>query len=111
METPAQLIGQLYARAVRDLAGAGELFSLQGDPRSQADAIHLIVHAQQIIAELNHALDVKEGGDLAENLARIYEYMQYRLTEAVRDRDAAPVAEVRGLLEKLLESWMAVAGG
>jgi flagellar protein FliS len=103
--TPGQLIEMLYDRAVRDLTGARELFSLEGDPRSQADAIHLIVHAQQIIAELNHCLNVKEGGDLAVNLARIYEYMQFRLTEAVTKREGTPVAEVVGLLSELHEAW------
>ncbi len=103
--TPGQLIEMLYDRAVRDLTGARELFSLQGEPRSQADAIHLIVHAQQIVAELNHCLNLREGGDLAEGLARIYEYMQYRLTEAVSKREEAPVAEVVGLLRELHEAW------
>ena len=103
--TPGQLIEMLYDRGVRDLNGACELFSLQGDPRSQADAIHLIVHAQQIVAELNHSLNIRDGGDLAANLARIYEYMQYRLTEAVSKREQAPVAEVAGLLSELHEAW------
>jgi flagellar protein FliS len=103
--TPGELVEMLYARAVRDLSGARELFSLQGDPRSHADAIHLIVHAQQIIAELNHCLDIKSGGDLALNLARLYEYMQYRLTEAVTKREDDPVAEVVKLLSELHEAW------
>jgi flagellar protein FliS len=108
--SPGQLIEMLYDRAVRDLTGARELFSLQGDPRSQADAIHLIVHAQQIVAELNHCLNVKEGGDLAVNLARIYEYMQYRLTEAVSKREEAPVAEVVTLMSELHEAWKTMVG-
>jgi flagellar protein FliS len=113
--TPGQLIEMLYDRAVRDLKGACELFSLEGDPRSQADAIHLIVHAQQIIAELNHSLNTQEGGDLAVNLARIYEYMQYRLTEAVTKREQVPVLDVAGLMSELHDAWKAMleqqAGG
>ncbi len=107
--TPGQLIGMLYDRAIRDLTGACELFSLQGEPRAQADAIHLIVHAQQIVAELNHCLNIKEGGDLAQGLARIYEYMQYRLTEAVSKRIEAPVIEVKGQLEELRTAWKQIS--
>ena len=103
--SPGELIEMLYARAVRDLNGARELFSLEGEPRSQSDAIHLIVHAQQIIAELNRCLDFENGGGLARNLARLYEYMQYRLTEAVSKREDAPVIEVVGLLTDLHEAW------
>jgi len=105
----AELIEMLYGRAIRDLEGAVELFALQGEPRSQADAIHLIVHAQQIVAELNHSLNLKDGGVLASNLARLYEYIQFRLTEAVSKRDVGPVVEVSKLLSDLREAWKGAA--
>lgn len=63
--TPGELVGMLYDRAVQDLAGASELFALEDDPRSKADAIHLVVHAQQIVAELNHCLNVDTGSEQA----------------------------------------------
>jgi len=107
--SPRQLVAMLYERALRDLEGACDLFSLEGDPRSQADAINKIAHAQQIIAELNRSLDTRDGEDLAANLARIYEYMQYRLTEAVSKREQAPVSEVAGLLSELCSAWKAAA--
>jgi flagellin-specific chaperone FliS len=94
---------------VRDLKGASELFALKGDPRSQADAIHLIVHAQQVITELNRALDTRDGGDLIANLGRIYEYMQHRLTDAVKNRDVNIVDEILGLLTELLDTWASMA--
>ena len=103
--TPGQLIAILYERAIRDLKGACELFSLEGDPRSQAEAIRLIVHAQQVIAELSRSLN---DGELAKNLARIYEYLQYRLTEAISNREQAPVSEVIGLLSELHDAWKSV---
>ena len=103
--SPAQLIAMLYTRAVRDLEGACEFFSVEGNSRAQAEAIRLIVHAQQIIAELNSALDTRDGVELVTNLARIYEYMQYRLTEAVSNCDQAPVTEVAGLLSQLRDVW------
>lgn len=104
--TPGQLIALLYERAICDLKGACELFSLEGDPRSQADAIHLIVHAQQVIAELSRSLNM--GGELAKNLACIYEYLQYRLTEAISNRKQGPVSEVVGLLSELHDAWKSV---
>jgi len=106
--TPKELIGMLYDRAVRDLRGAAELFTLTGDPRSQADAIHLIVHAQQVVAELNHSLNLEDGNEVAKNLARLYEYMQFRLTEAVSSRQYAPVVEVAELLTEISDAWKSV---
>ena len=103
--SPAEIILACYERAIKDLETAGMLFMhREGDPRAEADAIHLIVHAQQIVAELNQALD-KAHGEVAENLARVYEYMQYRLTEAVAKRDPILVEEVTSLLESLRKAW------
>lgn len=103
--TPAQLISMLYDRCIKDLKGANDLFSLRDDLRAQADAIHMIVHAQQIISELQRSLNLKEGGDLASNLNTIYEYMQMRLTEAVSQRDMKLTLDIIGMLEELHESW------
>jgi flagellar protein FliS len=102
--SPGELILMLYDRALRDLAGARDLFLLQGDPRAPADAIHQVVHAQQIVAELNHCVN-KDSGDLAVNLSRIYEYIQYRLVEAVAVRNEASLKEALELLTELRNTW------
>jgi flagellar protein FliS len=104
-KSPQELICLLYERVCRDLDDARILLAADDRPASQADAIHLIVHAQQIIAELNRCVNQDKGGDLAQNLVRIYEYCQYRLTEAVKAREAAPVHEVLGLMKELHETW------
>jgi flagellar protein FliS len=107
--TPLRLIEMLYARAVQDLEGAVTSMDLQGDPHSEAGAIHLIVHAQQIISELNNCLKDKseDSGtqDLKENLKRLYEYMQYRLVEAIAKKDKNIIEEITGLLVELRECW------
>jgi len=103
--TPEKLIVMLYARAIKDLRSACELYDLTGDPRSQADAIRLILHAQQIIAELNNHVNEKDNAGLVENLKRFYEYIQYRLVEAISKRDKNPINEVIGLLVELHNTW------
>lgn len=106
--SPAQLIDLLFARARRDLTEAFELHSLQGDIRVQAEAIRCIVHAQQILTELSRSLNRKDGGQIAANLSRIYEYMQFRLKDAIDGRKNESVKEVRELLEGIHESWRSV---
>jgi len=107
-KTPGELICLLYERVCRDLDDARILLAADARPASQADAIHLIVHAQQIIAELRSCVNTPEGGDLAQNLVQVYEYMQFRLTEAVSKRDALPVHEVLGLVTELYQAWKSV---
>jgi flagellar protein FliS len=104
-KSPQELIELLYARVCRDLDDARILLAADDRPASQADAIHMIVHAQQIIAELNRCVNQDKGGDLAANLSRVYEYMQSRLTEAVSKRDVGPVHEVLGLVTELHQAW------
>jgi len=103
--TPGELVAMLYERAVRDLENADALMKVEGDPRSASDSIRLVVHAQQIISELQRSLDKAKGGDLAANLDRILEYAQYRLAEAVAGRKAEPIHDVAGLLSELGDAW------
>lgn len=103
--SPAELIEMLYGRAISDLKAAHELLGKPEAPRSSADAIHLIVHAQQIVAELNRCLNMKDGKELAKNLSQLYDYVQFRLTDSVSRRDKEPVGEVIGLLTELHDAW------
>lgn len=106
--TPAKLIDLLFCRALRDLTQAVEQHRLDGDARTQAESIRLIVHAQQIVAELDRSLDLRRGGELARNLHRLYEYMQFRLNEGIQARNPANIAEVLALLTELHGGWTTV---
>ena len=58
-----------------------------------------------IIGGLRDALDVQQGGDLAENLQRLYDYMAGRLLEANRANDPSIIDEVAGLLREVKSGW------
>ena len=68
-----------------------------------------IAKALDIICELNTVLDVKAGGELAQNLRSMYLFMIRHLSNANLKQDADMVREVIGLLEELNEGWKAVA--
>src|SRR3989442_930938 len=57
--------------------------------------------ALAIITELDCALDRQNGGDIAANLASLYQYMLTRLTHANIHNDLAALEEVEGLLTEL----------
>lgn len=58
-----------------------------------------------ILNELECALDRKIGGELAENLAGLYQYMCFRLVEANAKNDSAMLNEVEGLLTGLKDAF------
>ncbi len=68
-----------------------------------------ITKALDIIYELNTVLDMKAGGEIAQNLRSMYMFMIRHLTKANLKQDANRVNEVIGLLEELNEGWRAIA--
>jgi len=54
---------------------------------------------------LRAALDKKAGGDIAEGLDSLYEYMSARLLEANLKNDVEILEEVRRLLTELRDAW------
>lgn len=69
----------------------------------------LLSKAIGIVGGLRQALDVQQGGELAENLDRLYEYMTTRLMEANLKNDPAIVEEVSDLLREVKSGWDAIA--
>ena len=68
-----------------------------------------ITKAVDIIYELNTVLDMKAGGEVAQNLRSMYQFMIRHLGNANVKQDADTVREVIGLLEELNEGWRAIA--
>ena len=99
---PHQLILMLYDGALLSLAEATVAIE-QKDVPKRAKAIS---RAIAIIQDGLHAsLDVEAGGELAQRLAALYDYMVERLTQANATNNAATVQEVSGLLRTLREAW------
>ncbi len=69
----------------------------------------LIGKAINIIGGLRDALDKSIGGELAENLDRLYEYMTMRLFEASRHNDIDKLNEVGRLLCEIKVAWDQIA--
>jgi len=63
-----------------------------------------------IIDGLRISLDKDVGGEIAQNLEDLYDYMVRRLVEANLKNDAAIIDEVSDLLKQIKEAWDAIAG-
>ncbi|MCW5893670.1 MAG: flagellar export chaperone FliS [bacterium] len=66
-----------------------------GDMQRFGEAIS---KSQAVIAELLGTLDHQQGGSIAKELARLYEFMQHHLTEANALRSVQHVDEVERVL-------------
>ena len=71
---------------------------------------HYINRAQDIINELNMVLDRDAGGEIAENLCKLYCFMNNRLSQANVKRDPQMIREVISIMEELNQGWKTIAG-
>ena len=62
----------------------------------------------EILNGLSSALDTETGGEVVENLGRLYDYCAWRLYDAGFKLDCALVDEVVGLLTTLKNGWLGV---
>lgn len=79
----------------------------RGDKHAMSDEI---LKASNIIAQgLRDSIDPKAGGDLADRLTALYDYMNVRLQFANIKGDKKIIEEVSGLLHELRAAWEEIA--
>jgi flagellar protein FliS len=99
-----RLIVMLYDGAIKFLRQAIQDLE-QNDFAAKGNHI---IRAQDILYELNTVLDVEKGGQVAQNLRALYNFMQRHLSEANLRKDPQMLKEVIGMLEELNQSWRAI---
>ncbi len=103
--SPARLIVMLYDGAIRFINEAMAAMR-QRDYETQNARLQ---RAQKILAELISSLDFDKGGEIAENLFRLYTYMYNQLVEANIQDSIERLEHVIDLLSDLREAWDAIA--
>lgn len=105
--SPAKLVFMLYERAIgslREAIAAIESGDVEGRWRANNRAVEIISHMWS-------TLDMDNGGEIAENLDRLFSFMLMRLTDVDLRNDPTPAQKVIELLEPLRDSWYDLAQG
>jgi flagellar secretion chaperone FliS len=102
---PGQIVLMLYEGALRALERA--LTGFSHDDPGQAN---MIVHnnlqrAQEIIRELNYALNMEQGGECASTLRQLYEYFDRRIWDSNIQKNRDGIEEVIRHLAELRDAW------
>lgn len=100
--SPHQLIVMLFDGALSALLRARILMS-QGNIAGKGQAISKAINI--IDNGLKSGLNHEQGGEIADNLAALYDYMKCRLMQANLHNDIAAIEEVTGLLENIADAW------
>ncbi|MEY1197324.1 flagellar export chaperone FliS [Providencia rettgeri] len=103
--TPYQLIQILFKGALSSLK-RGEIFMHQGKVAEKGKEISKAIDI--IDTGLKQSLNYETGGELAENLASLYEYMTMQLLRANLENNVAYVQEVYQLLSDIASAWQQI---
>jgi flagellar protein FliS len=104
--SPGMLVLMLFDGALKSMAMAREAFNRPKSDFKRFEVInHNLIKAQRILLELQSGLDMKEGGEFAANMHRLYDYHMRRLFEANIRKDEKPVIEVEDLVRQIRDAW------
>lgn len=99
--SPMKLVLMLYEGAINFLNKAIQ-YGKEGDVKNKNIYAN---KARDIIVELNQALNMEAGGELATGLRRIYRFMNWHLTQANWRNETKGLVEVKQMLTYLMEGW------
>jgi flagellar protein FliS len=102
--SPLELVIMLYEGAIQATQQAQRHMASQQDRLRAREISRAIL----ILQELSISIDRTSGGDLAQQLVELYDYMQRRLNDANLHRSPAHLEEVADLLRTLKRGWLVV---
>lgn len=106
--SPGQLVLMLYDGVIRFLDQANVGFQLDDPVEFNTTINNNILRAQDIIRELDYSLNAEQGGDLALELHRLYDYFDRVLLEANLRKDPKGINEVIQRTTVLRDAWAAM---
>jgi flagellar protein FliS len=99
--SPGKLIILLYQGAIRAMKQGIDLIEKK-DYEGKGNAL---IKAQDIIMELNLALDMDIGGEISQSLRQLYLYIYKRLLNGNMELNIEYVEECVRIMENLLGAW------
>ena len=106
--SPHDLILMLFDGAIVSIGTAAIAMDAKDTPtkgNAISKAIEIIVNGLKV------SLDMNAGGELAQRLAALYDYMAERLLHANLHNSRAALDEVGKLLRELREAWVQIDAG
>lgn len=103
--SPHELIAKLLSGAIDSIQQA-KIHIQNNDIAAKSQRIKI---ATSIISDgLRSCLNIEAGGEIAENLDALYDYMLRRLVKAHAENDVAILDEVASLLREIKSGWDAI---
>jgi flagellar secretion chaperone FliS len=101
---PMQLTVLAYDRVIKDFRQAKKYYLDQ----LEDEAIQRNLHAQDLVTELLLALDYEQGGDIARNLSKLYDFTIRQLVSMGTGSDVSMYDHLISIFEELREAWIQI---
>lgn len=108
---PGQLVLMLFDGALSSLDRALLGFKYTDIAERNSTIHNNIQRAVNIIRELNSALDMEAGGQLADTLRGLYGFFERRLIESNLKKSPQGIDEVIPMLKQLRDAWFKMLNG
>ena len=73
------------------------------------DKARFLDRALRVVGELSASLNMEEGGVIAKDLQRVYEYIQFEVTQANLKNEPGPLEGPIRCMSAIRESWQELA--
>lgn len=104
--SPGKLVLMLFDGALRFIEASKQGFASPLDNLKRNECIHNnLTKVSAILIELQSSLNLEKGGELAQTLYRLYDYMMGQLTKANLKKEPSLVLEVEKLLRPIRDAW------
>jgi len=103
--SPLNIVSRLYQALERHLEEA-RMAIRRGDRASKGESLS---KALSIVGELQAALNMEQGGEIADNLFALYDYMIRELSYANILNDEGKIDALLGIVRTIAEAWLELA--
>jgi len=107
--SPHQLVQLLMENTLRKIVAAKSCMLKGGGWEDVAKKGENISNAIALVEGLRLSLDKQKGGDIAQNLEDLYDYIERQLLQANMKNNPAILDEVTSLLSEVKAAWQAIA--
>ncbi len=97
-----QILLMLYQAAIKNCKKAMKAI----DEKNLVEKGHAIAKLQDIVIELSNSLDYEKGGDIAKELASLYDFILYSSTQANMKIESKPLEGCLDVLNTLYDGWV-----
>ena len=103
--SPGNLVLMLFDGALRFLSTALIGFQNEEIAKKNEEIHNNLIKTQRILRELQCSLDLKLGGEFAQTMYALYDFMIEELRKANLAKEPGPIQTVERLLGEIRDAW------